>query len=80
MEHAAESDDVRLALEQRSFDRPAIKRVGRECYLVVSVRGHDCVLSRRGGGAQTFRHAWQIREWLQSQYGIGGIEIPVESL
>jgi hypothetical protein len=70
---------VEDALRSRSFDSLAIKRMGRDCYLVVVIAGVGHVLANREGRAMCFRHAWQIREWLQSQFQITVDSIPVET-
>jgi hypothetical protein len=80
MNHTAKSDTtVEDALRGRTFDGLAIKRIDRDCYLVVTVAGTPHVLGNRNGGPKTFRHAWQIREWLQSQFQITADSIPVET-
>ncbi len=80
MNHAAKSDTmVEDALRARTFDSLAIKRIGADCHLVVTVAGAPHVLGNRKGGPKTFRHAWQIREWLQSQFQITADSIPVET-
>jgi hypothetical protein len=69
---------VEDVLRSRSYDSLAIKRMDRDCYLVVGIAGVGHVLANREGDAMCFRHAWQIREWLQSQFQITVDSIPVE--
>lgn len=70
---------VEDALRSRTFESLAIKRIDRECYLVVIVNGTTRVLTNSDGGHMTFRQAWQIREWLQSKFQITAETIPVET-
>lgn len=70
---------VEDALRSRTFDRLMIKRIDRECYLVVIMDGATRVLTNSDGGHMTFRHAWQIREWLRSKFQITAETIPVET-
>ena len=70
---------VEDALRSRTFESLAIKRIDRECYLVVIVNGTTRVLTNSDDGHMTFRHAWQIREWLQSKFQITAETIPVET-
>jgi hypothetical protein len=80
MKHSAKADTtVEDALEARTFDSLSIKRIGRECHLVVTVAGTTRVLADRRGQPKSFRHAWQIREWLQSEFQIVADSIPVET-
>ena|SRR5687768_16558832 len=70
---------VEDALRERTFESLAIKRRRDHCYLVVTIVGATRVLSNSDGQAMSFRHAWQIREWLQSQFQIAADSIPVET-
>jgi hypothetical protein len=70
---------VQDALRARTFDSLAIKRIDEECYLVVTVAGATRVLTNSKGDHMKFRHAWQIREWLQLQFQIATDAIPVET-
>ena len=56
------------ALRARSFETLAIKRIDRECYLVVTIAGTARVLTDRKGDRMMFRHAWQVRDWLQDSF------------
>ena len=67
------------ALRERAFESLAIKRSRDHCYLVVTIGGTAHVLSTPKGKAMRFRHAWQVREWLQSQFQIEAGSIPVET-
>ena len=67
------------ALRSRTFESLAIKRIDRECYLVVIVNGSTHVLTNDDGHHITFRHAWQVREWLLQKFQIATETIPVET-
>lgn len=66
------------ALRSRTFESLAIKRIERECYLVVTMNGATHILTNDDGDHITFRHAWQIREWLLQKFQIATETIPVE--
>ena len=70
---------VEEALRARTFDSLAIKRIDQECYLVVTITGTTRVLTNRKGEHLKFRHAWQIREWLQHRFQIAADAIPIET-
>ncbi|MBE7498130.1 MAG: hypothetical protein HS117_24590 [Verrucomicrobiaceae bacterium] len=67
------------ALRSRTFENLAIKRINQECSLVVTVNGSARVLTNEDGGRMKFRHAWQVREWLQRKFQITEEAIPVET-
>jgi len=69
---------VEDTLQSRSFDSLAIKRIGRECYLVITIAGVTHVVTDKTGRHMTFRHAWQIRDWLKQRFEIESETIPVE--
>jgi hypothetical protein len=70
---------VEDALRARSFDSLAIKRIDRKCYLVVTIAGAPHVLADHTGHHMTFRHARQIRQWLQDRFQIVTDSIPIET-
>jgi len=67
-------------LESKSYEGLRIVRYGRECCLVVTTGGEDHCFVTREGKRATYRHAWQIREWLQESFGIDADAVPVESI
>jgi hypothetical protein len=71
--------EVENALRARSFDSLAIKRIDRECYLVVTVAGAPHILTDHAGRHMTFRHARQIRHWLQDRFQITTDSIAIET-
>ena len=73
------NESVEDALRLKTFDSLAIKRSGDRCFLVVTISGVARVFANRRGQAVSFRHVWQIREWLQSQFQIAGDAVPVET-
>lgn len=70
---------VEDALRAGTFDSLAIKRIDGQCYLVVTIAGATRVLTNPRGSHLTFRHAWQVREWLQQKFQITTETIPVET-
>ncbi len=54
-------------------------RVGRDCYLVVHAAGECHVYVDAHGKRPTFRHAWQIKEWLSHKFDIAIDDLPVRS-
>ena len=71
---------VEDTLRLRTFDSLAIKRSRNRCFLVVTISGEAHVLQNRKGRAMSFRYAWQIRDWLQSQFQIAADSVPFETL
>lgn len=67
------------ALESRSYERLFVKRRGPVCHLVIQLAGGvPHVFVDRFGTQVTYRHAWQIRDWLASRLGIAREDVPVE--
>ena len=56
----------------------SIRRFGSDCYLIVVVDGVPHVFTDSKGKRKVYRHVWQIREWLESTYGIQRDSVPVE--
>ncbi len=65
------------ALREKTFSDLTIRRVGSECYLIVTAGGKSHVFADYAGKRKVYRHAWQIRDWLQSTFGIPGDSVPV---
>ncbi len=54
-------------------------RVGRDCYLVVHMLTEVHVYVDPTGKRPTFRHAWQIGDWLSQKFGIAVDSLPVRT-
>ena len=67
------------ALRERSFERLGIRRLGPRCYLLVTSGGETHVFVDRRGNQRVYRHAWQIRGWLESHFSIDPETVVVES-
>jgi hypothetical protein len=81
MRHMAASHKRFLdVLESRSFEALRIARLGRECCLIIRAEGEDHCFVNRDGKCANYRHAWQIRDWLQERFGISADAVPVETL
>ncbi len=58
------------ALESGHYRTIFIKRQGSECFLVIDVDGTPHVYVKQDGKAKVYRHIWQLKEWLKSQFKI----------
>jgi hypothetical protein len=70
-------DDV---LEKRSFETLSIIRASEECFLLIALDGDSHVYSDKKGKKKQYRHAWQIKQWLQSRFGIDPATIEVKEI
>jgi hypothetical protein len=66
------------ALRNRDYERLLIRRVKSDCYLVVVQAQGTHVYVDRFGRQVARRHAWEIREWLQREFGIAPDDVAVE--
>ena len=69
-----------IALRDRSYRSIIIKRMGKECFLVVDIDGTPHVFLDKWGNKKITRHAWQIKEWLETEYSISKDEVSVETI
>lgn len=80
MKRIAEIDPTAEAtLSSGRYESLAIKRIETECFLLITADNVPRVLSKPGGTAITFRHAWQIRNWLRSRFNIDADTIAVDT-
>ena len=70
---------VEDALRAKAFDKLEIKRINNECYLVVTIVGETRVLTDKKGKHKTFRHVWQLRNFLREKFDVVVESIPVET-
>lgn len=70
MSTEAEHERMMTALREQTFERLGIRRLGSQCYLLVTRGGETHVFVDRHGRQKTYRHAWQVREWLENSFGI----------
>ena len=68
------------ALQEKRYERIEIKRLGPDCYLLITCGGETNALVDRHGTRKVYRHAWQAREWLEKTFGIEPETIHVEKL
>lgn len=66
-------------LRTGAYDSLAIKRIDVDCFLLITAAGIPRVLAKPSGTAITFRHAWQVRDWLKAHFNITPDQIPVET-
>jgi hypothetical protein len=66
-------------LENHDFSALRIKRVQSDCYLIIDHIGKSKVLVNKKGKPYIFRHAWQIKDWLKSKFGIDPNSLKVEN-
>ena len=71
-------ESMMAALRERSFRCLEIKRLGSTCYLVITIDDEAHVFVNRIGERSEYRHAWQVRNWLMSNFGIPPESVPVE--
>ena len=72
-------DEFMTALESRSYRRLFVRRSGATCHLVIHlVDQPPHVFVDRFGRQMSYRHAWQVRDWLESRFGIPPEDVPVE--
>ena len=73
-------EDMIAALRENTFERLMIRRLRSQCYLIITIGDAAHVLCDSNGVSKQYRHAWQIREWLQDSFGILPELVPVESI
>lgn len=73
-------DKVVAALRERRYERLVIKRFEARHYLIVVIAGHPHVFADHAGKQKEYRHAWQIRSWLQEQFDIPGETAALETI
>jgi hypothetical protein len=66
------------ALESRSYKRLQVNRMGRKCWLIVTLDDGTHVFVDRLGKRVEYSHAWQVREWLKNRFGIPESDVPVD--
>ena len=66
------------ALQARDYEALSIKRLGSSCWLIIRLHGEDHCFVNRLGRCARYRHVWQIRGWLQQEFGIAPESAPVE--
>ncbi len=76
----SELDNLKEVIRSRTFDELIIKRVESDCYLIVMTCGKAKVYADRLGKHKIYRHAWQIRDWLSSTFGIPPETVRVETI
>jgi len=65
-------------LEARSYQALKIKRLGADCCFIIQIGDKDHVYVNESGEAPQYRHAWQVRKWLQERFGIPADAVTVE--
>ena len=65
------------ALHNNSYREIFIKRHGAECFLIIDVDGNPHVYVKKDGTPKKYRHVWQVKEWLSSEFGSETDEIEV---
>jgi hypothetical protein len=68
------------ALASGDYASLAVHRLQQSCYLIINAHGAAHVLVNDQGRAQTFRHVWQIKDWLQQAFGIAADKVSVNNL
>jgi hypothetical protein len=66
------------ALREKTFTGLRITRFGAICYLIITVDGESHVFADERGKRKEYRHAWQVREWLETTFSIPPNSVPVE--
>lgn len=64
------------ALETRAYKALRVVRYGQTCYLLITLTDSERVFVDRFGKHVAYRHAWQVRDWLQDRFGILQTEVP----
>jgi hypothetical protein len=72
--------DMLAALREKTFERLVIKRLDSTCYLVIAYEGKAHVFGDSNGKRIEYRHAWQVRDWLQESFDIPPESVPVERI
>ncbi|HAW52256.1 MAG TPA: hypothetical protein DCX54_08015 [Flavobacteriales bacterium] len=83
MNKTNKSDEYHLmhdVLEKKSYSKLLIKRFEHRCYLLIYNENSAHIYTDNNGKRKEYRHAWQIREWLQEKFGIDANEIQVEKI
>ena len=65
------------ALQDRSYDSLHIVRHGYKCWLIITIQGEPHCFVYGSGKTPQYRHAWQIRNWLEKNFGIPPDSVPV---
>lgn len=66
-------------LRRKQYDSLEVVRAGRDCFLVVHAAGEGHVYVDSQGKRPSFRHAWQIREWLLQKFDLAIEDLPVRT-
>jgi len=67
-------------LNSGPYEGLRIVRSGKECCLIVKADGEEHCFANRDGERANYHHAWQIRDWLEKQFGIPAAAVPVTKL
>lgn len=65
------------ALKNNSYRQLIIRRHGAECFLIIDVDGCPHVYVKKDGTPKKNRHVWQVKEWLNTKFGINTDDIEV---
>lgn len=65
------------ALENKSYERLFVRRMGSTCWLIIGINGEDHAFVNKFGKTPDFRHAWQVRNWLLERFGIAPESVPL---
>ncbi|MDH3349870.1 MAG: hypothetical protein OEM02_17415 [Desulfobulbaceae bacterium] len=68
------------ALEKKTYSKLLIKRLEHRCYLLIYIENSSHIYTDIQGKRKEYRHAWQIKEWLQEKFGIDTTEVQVEKI
>lgn len=78
MRPVSETHKNQLALlESGTYEGLRIVRIDRLCSLIIKSNGEEHCFVSRAGKRLDYRHAWQIREWLEKKFGIETEKVPV---
>ena len=83
MNKTNKSDEYHLmhdVLEKKSYSKLLIKRLEHRCYLLIYIDNSAHIYTDDNGKRKEYRHAWQIKEWLQEKFAIDANEIQVEKI
>ncbi len=68
------------ALKMHSYRNLVIKRQDRDCYLLIYFDDSVKIFTDKKGKRKAYRHAWQIKDWLEKTFGINPDDVPVEKI
>jgi hypothetical protein len=63
------------ALEKGVYSKLSIRRYNDYCNLLITIDNETHVYVNRQGKAAGYRHAWQIKKWLNEKFGIEENEV-----